>query len=221
MGRNISALDAVARCSTPRSIAPWRSLLGTTPHRRGTRPRSTRPQTTSRRRQDSHECARNAVTGPSCEHGHASTSGTASIRGITRGAQRWLERHPDYPAADELRAPRWTSIAKVGFAATAKSWASRTSRCSGSQTLREFVERLLSVSKVAASATSAGTHSGNGVSTFRCAPELVCSSAIAASCAGGDRSLTRTDAGQTRRCTSVILPFTVGGVGRRAIRPTR
>ena len=60
----------------------------------------------------------------------------------------------------------------------------------------------------AASRTSSGTHSGKGCSRFRCAPDAVCSSWIAARRSTGNRSARQTSAGHRRRWMSVTLPFT-------------
>ena len=63
-----------------------------------------------------------------------------------------------------------------------------------------------SPSSALASNASAGTHSGNGVTILRCAPDAVCSSSMASSAGEGKRSARRTSAGQMRRWTSVTLP---------------
>ncbi len=63
-----------------------------------------------------------------------------------------------------------------------------------------------SPSSALASNASAGTHSGNGVTILRWAPDAVCSSSMASSAGEGKRSARRTSTGQMRRWTSVTLP---------------
>ena len=62
--------------------------------------------------------------------------------------------------------------------------------------------------RCAACTTSSGTHSGKRCSQTRWAPELVCSSWIAANRSRGSRSATRTRAGHKRRWMRVTFPLT-------------
>ena len=64
------------------------------------------------------------------------------------------------------------------------------------------------VRRLAAVMSSTGTHSGNGISVVRWAPDAVCSSSTAAKRSPGKRSATRTRAGHSRRWMSVIFPLT-------------
>ncbi len=64
------------------------------------------------------------------------------------------------------------------------------------------------VRRLAAVISSSGTHSGNGISVVRWAPDAVCSSSTAAKRLPGKRSATRTRAGHSRRWMRVIFPLT-------------
>jgi hypothetical protein len=83
----------------------------------------------------------------------------------------------------------------------------RTSRAQRRQAGRR-ASASSTVSSAAAARSSAGIHSGKGTSIVRWAPDRVCTSSTAARRSRGNRSATRTRAGQTRRWSKVIFPST-------------
>ena len=73
---------------------------------------------------------------------------------------------------------------------------------------RELCERVVDGETTGGGHIFAGTHSGNGISVVRWAPDAVCSSSTAAKRSPGKRSAIRTRAGHSRRWMRVIFPLT-------------
>ena len=98
-------------------------------------------------------------------------------------------------------ARRRATAASLGYVPSPPKYCSRTQSPSSDAA-------DLSSNTAASLITSAGTHSGNGVSSTTWWPRSVCLSRIAANRSFGNLSASRTSAGQRRRCTRVTLPET-------------
>ncbi len=121
--------------------------------------------------------------------------GLTSQRSVNRGGAclgAWSCLPADRPDADLLRCALTPLPMHSGQRRQAGSCAS------ASWTVR----------RLAAVISSTGTHSGNGISVVRWAPDAVCSSSTAAKRLPGKRSATRTRAGHSRRWMRVIFPLT-------------